>query len=250
MLRGLYSAATGMVSETIRTNVISNNMANVNTTGFKQSRAVNSEFEKYMLRRINDGPQRPEIGELGSGTYIDEIFVDHAQGGFQQTGNPFDLAIAGDGYFAVETPQGVRYTRNGSFVRSGDGQLVTHEGQPVLSTNGQPVRIPDGGSVTISANGQISVDDVNVDTLQLVQFADERNLLQRGQNLYEAVNDEQPQAAQGVIEQGMLERSNVNIVSEMINLINAYRAYEANSKAVVTQDSLLDKAVNNVGSII
>lgn len=250
MIRGLYSAATGMVSETIRTNVISNNMANVNTTGFKQSRTINSEFEQYMLRRINDGQQRPEIGELGSGTYIDEIYVDHSQGGFQQTGNSFDLAIAGDGYFAIETPQGVRYTRNGSFVRSGDGRLVTYEGQPVLNRNGQPVTIPDGGSVSIGADGRIAVDDVEVDTLQFVQFADERNLLQRGQNLYEAVNDEQPVQAEGVIEQGMLERSNVNVVSEMINLINAYRAYEANSKTVVTQDSLLDKAVNNVGSVI
>jgi len=248
MIRGLYTAATGMVSECTRTNVIANNLANVNTTGFKRHETVNSEFERSLLKRINDGSQLPQVGELGHGTYTDEIFIDRSEGSFAQTGNAFDLAIAGEGYFAIQTPAGVRYTRNGAFTRNGDEQLVTHEGRPVLNVNGRPITIPDDGQVVIGADGRIFVDDEEVDTLQFVQFADQRNLLPEGDNLYQVVNNEQPAAATGTIEQGMLERSNVNVVAEMVNLINAYRAYEANSKVITTHDSLLEKAVNNIAS--
>jgi flagellar basal-body rod protein FlgG len=239
-----------MVSESIRTNVISNNLANVNTTGYKRDETVNSEFEKALLSRIHDGEEVPKIGELGHGTFVDEIFTEHSQGSFVETGNNLDLAIAGSGYFAIDMPQGVRYTRDGSFVRAGDGTLVTHEGRAVLNQQGQPINIPDGGQISISPDGNIFVDNTPVDTLQFVEFGDERNLRKIGENLYEAANGEQAAQASGTIEQGLLERSNVNVVSEMIKLINAYRAYEANSKSVVTQDSLLDKAVNNVGSAI
>lgn len=272
MLRGLYTAASGMITEMTRTDVISNNVANVTTAGYKKDEAISREFEELMLRRINDQQDKPEvarlsksagalfeknimngqneplIGALGRGSMIDEIATLRDQGSFRQTGSTYDLAIAGPGYFRVETPQGERYTRNGSFLRSGNGELVTMEGQRVLGQNGRPIIIPDGSAnVTIGAQGQIEVDNEEVGVIGLVDFADRRALLKQGNNLYMPQEGQLSTAAAGVIEQGSLEMSNVNVVSEMVNLINAYRTYEANSKALTSQDSLLDKAVNEVG---
>lgn len=271
MLRGLYTAASGMVTEMTRTDVISNNVANVNTTGYKKDETISREFEEMVLRRINDNENAPEIaraskdaqllfergfiggqaapvvGDLGRGSLVDEIATIHEQGAYKQTGNTYDLSIQGRGYFVIETPQGDRYTRNGAFMRSADGMLVTTDGFRVLGQNGRPIYIPEGQSVTIGAQGLINVDGEEAGTVALVDFADRRALLKTGNNLFTPQEGQAPQAAVGSIEQGALEMSNVNVVSEMVNLISAYRAYEANSKAVTTQDSLLEKAVNEVG---
>lgn len=271
MLRGLYTAATGMLSEMTRADVVSNNVANANTTGYKKDETVNREFEEMMLRRINDnkdepeiarvskgashlfqrgflnGQSAPEIGALGRGTMVDEIATIQEQGPLQQTGNTYDLSIQGRGFFVIETPQGERYTRNGAFVRSTAGELVNMDGSRVLGQNGRPIYIPDGANVVIGAQGQVTVDGEEVGVVAMVDFADRRALLKLGDNLFRPQEGQQPIAATGTIDQGSLEMSNVNIVSEMVTLINAHRAYEANSKAVTTQDSLLDKAVNEVG---
>lgn len=271
MLRGLYTAATGMVTESVRTDVISNNVANVNTAGFKKDETISREFEEMVLRRINDNKNTPEIaqvskgaetlmergflngqaaplvGSLGRGSLVDEIATIHEQGSSKQTGNAYDLSIQGKGYFVIETPQGERYTRNGAFLRSAEGELVTVDGSKVLGQNGRPIYIPDGQNVTVGAQGQISVDGEEVGALAMVDFADRRSLLKIGNNLFVPQEGQRPQAAAGAIDQGSLEMSNVNVVSEMVNLISAYRAYEANAKAVTTQDSLLEKAVNEVG---
>lgn len=253
-----------MVTETVRTDTIANNLANTNTTGYKRDEAVDREFEPMLLRRINDhssndvtsfkgfsvGSQAPVVGEMGLGSYTREIATDHAQGSMQATGNPLDLAIEGQGYFAIATPQGVRYTRDGSFTRSAQGQLVTRNGQAVLDTQGQGIIIPGNASnISIGAKGQIIVDGQDVAQLQFVQFNDRRAVIKQGNSLYFPQNGAQPQAATGDIQQGLLERSNVNTVSEMVNLINNYRVYEAGSKAVITQDSMLDKSVNEVGRV-
>lgn len=249
MLRGLYTGAAGMMTQMTCTNVIANNLANVNTVGYKKDETVVKEFESMMLRRINDGPQEPEIGELGRGSIVDDIRTIPNQGSIRQTGNTYDLCIEGPGYFAVETPRGERYTRNGSFTRSIDGELVTMEGMRVLAEGGAPVLIPDGAVVTIGARGEITVDDEQVATLRFVEFEDPLSLLKEGENLYAAQENLRGRPATGMIAQGALEASNVNVVSEMIKMISAQRAYETNSKAVTTQDSLLDKAVNEVGRV-
>ena len=272
MWRGLYTAAAGMITETKRTDTIANNLANSNTAGFKRDEAINREFEPMLIKRINDGFDKkdvtsfkgfhvgdsiPTVGTLGLGSYIDEIATDHAQGGFQTTGNPLDLGISGDGYFAVQTPQGVRYTRNGSFFKSANGEIQTVNGQPVLGRGGQPIRIPaDAASITIGAQGQIWVRIAGQDgqqqigQLEFVSFGpDPRAVLKQGESLYYPQEGAQPQPAAGTIEQGVLEASNVNVVSDMVSLINNHRVYEAGSKAVTTQDTMLDKAVNEIGRL-
>lgn len=247
MLRGLYTAANGMITESQRTDVIANNVANVNTTGYKQDQAAVKEFEELLLRRIQDGKDAPEIGSLGRGSLVDEIMTINHQGSITQTGGSYDLAIQGEGYFMIETPQGVRYTRDGSFARSAQGELVNNQGFRVLGANGRPIQLPEGETVTVVGDGVVYVDEVEAAQMGFVNFEDPRALLKQGDNLYFAQDGQTPVAAGGTILQGVLENSNVNTVSEMVNLINAYRAYEANAKAVTSQDSLLEKAVNEVG---
>lgn len=249
MLRGLYTATAGMVTESLRTDVIANNLANVNTVGYKKDETISSEFEAVLLKRINDGQVTPDVGGLGRGSQVDEIATIYEQGANQQTGNQYDVAIHGTGYFVIETPEGERYTRNGSFSRSSAGELVTQDGSRVLDQNGRPIRIPDGGNLTIGAKGEITLDNQPVGVLGFVEFENDRRLTKQGSNLYIAPQNEPTNPATGTLQQGSLEMSNVNVVSEMVKLINCYRTYEANSKAVTTQDSLLDKAVNQVGSV-
>ena len=253
-----------MVAETVRTDSIANNLANANTTGYKRDDVIDEEFHPMLLRRINDnsgkdvtsfkgfsvGGQAPVVGKLGLGAYTAGVATDHAQGDMQTTGNPLDLAISGQGYFAVQTPQGVRYTRDGNFYRAANGQLSTVNGQAVLDDTNQPITIPEETtSISVGSKGEIYADNQQIGQLQFVQFAGPQAVLKQGNNLYYTQNNAQPQAASGEIQQGMLERSNVNTVNEMVNLIANYRVYEANSKAVTTQDSMLDKSVNEVGRL-
>lgn len=247
MIRGIYSAASGMVAEMLRNDTIANNLANANTAGYKKDIAISQEFQNVLIQRINDGPQVPTIGSLGRGAMVSEIATIHTSGLMRPTGNSLDVAIEGKGYFTVETPNGLRYTRNGTFSRSSQGELVTGEGFRVMGENG-PIRI-EGGTVTIAEDGRVQVDGIDVNRMRLVDFADERRLVKEGSSLLIAPNDVAPQAASGLLRQGMLEMSNVNVVSEMVNMISGYRAYEVNAKVVQAHDQLLDKAVNDVGRV-
>ncbi|WP_196611080.1 flagellar hook-basal body protein [Pectinatus brassicae] len=286
MLRGLYTAATGMITEQIRTNTIANNLANVNTNGYKKDETISEEFQSVLLHRINDDSHKksifdlqnidtaknyllegtvaaenssaPVIGSLVRGAKVAEIAVIRDQGSLENTNSPLDLAITGDGYFAINTPQGVRYTRDGNFYRSAAGQLVTANNQAVLSTQGGPINIPPDiasisiradGTVNTVANGAANAAEEAIGQIQIAGFADRGALIKEGDNLYRPQQGAQPGTATGSIQQGWLEKSNVNVAKEMVNLINNYRTYEADSKALTTQDSLLDKAVNEVGRV-
>ncbi len=266
MWRGLYTAATGMITESCRTDVIANNLANANTTGFKRDDAVSSDFKPMLMHRIDDLSRQqrdvttfkgfslyqnaPIIGELGMGSKVDEVATDFSQGSFQTTGNPFDLAISGEGYFLIDTPQGQRYTRDGNFYRSSSGRLVNVSGYNVLDERGRPIDIPEEATtIIVGATGNITADGNPVARLGLFQFeGGRRAMIKLGDNLYRP-NGNNPRRtnATGEIQQGILERSNTNVVSEMVNLIANYRSYEANSRAVVTQDSMLEKSVSEVG---
>ena len=201
MWRGLYTAAAGMNTEMVRTDTISNNLANANTSGYKKDNTVDREFEPMLIQRINDysqevvtsfkgfsiGRQAPVVGRLGLGSYVREVATDHAQGTFQSTGNKLDLAISGEGYFAVATPQGVRYTRDGNFRRSATGQLVTSNGQAVLNRTGRPINIPeDVVNINIGAEGMIYDGNIELEQLQFVQFDGNRAVLKQGDSLYYA----------------------------------------------------------------
>ncbi len=265
MWRGLYIAGAGMITESKRTDTLANNLANANTTGFKRDEAISREFEPMLIKRINDGinkndvtsfkqfhvgNQFPEVGTLGLGSRIDEIATEHTQGAFETTGNPLDLAISGEGYFAIQTANGVRYTRDGNFYKSANGQIQTVNGQTVLGTNGQGITIPqDTVQIMVGSKGEVYADDQQIGQLQLVQFNNRRAVLKQGNNLYFPQEGAQPQPATGEVQQGLLERSNTNVVSEMVELINNHRLYEAGAKAVTTQDSMLEKSVGEVGRL-
>lgn len=245
MIRGIYTSASGMLAETTRADTIANNLANGNTTGYKKDVAISKDFASILIRRINDGQDAPNIGTLGIGAMIDEIATIHTNGAMHPTGNSLDFAVDGKGYFAVETPAGIRFTRNGAFTRNARGELVTSEGQRVLGQNGA-IRLPDG-KVNVDGSGRVSVNGINAGQIRLVEFANERELVKEGASLFRAPNN--GQQATGKIAQGFLEQSNVNIISEMVNMISGYRAYEVNAKTVQAHDQLLDKAVNEVGKV-
>ena len=301
MWRGLDTAATGMITETKRTDVIANNLANAATTGYKRDLTVHREFEPMLVKRINDGAdggtvgmtgggfsilgnlgtssddvtkikgfsvenensQNQGIGRVGLGDYISEIAVDHEQGPLESTGNIFDLAISGPGFFVLQTPEGIRYTRNGAFTRTQDGILQDVRGYSVLDTNGNAVTLPRNissdrviitGDGTIYAADQQNQPQRQLAQIQFVQFNNRRAVQKQGNNLFYAVTDNngnvaQPQPATGIILQGMLEKANTQIVNEMVELIHNQRMYEAGAKAVTTQDSMLESSVNQVGRL-
>ena len=241
-----------MLAESLRADVTANNLANVNTAGFKKDFAVLKDYASRPVKRINDGQEQPEIGNLGAGSWLDATATRHTAGIIQPTGNTLDFALEGKGYFAVETPAGIRYTRNGTFTRSGTGELVTQDGFRVLGQNG-PINLdPTGqaGKITVAEDARIFLDDVENNSFQLVEFEDENRLQKDGATLFRAPEgmDGQP-AATTKIRQGFIELSNVNVVAEMVSMIAGYRAYETNSKVVQTHDTLLDKAVNQVASV-
>ncbi|MDT8903767.1 flagellar basal-body rod protein FlgF [Anaeroselena agilis] len=250
MIRGIYVAGSGMMTEATRTDVIANNLANASTAGYRKDVAIGKDFRSMLIRRINDGPNSPLIGSMGVGSVIDEVATIHEQGGIRPTGNKFDLAIEGRGFFAVETPAGVRYTRNGGFTRSAQGELVTVDGYRVLGQGGA-IQLGDPESqVYIADDGRVMVDDAEADTLRIADFADVKRLVKEGANLFAAAPGQQEEPVAGItVRAGYLEHSNVNVVAEMVNLIAGYRAYEINGKAVQAHDSLLDKAVNDVGRV-
>jgi len=266
MWRGLYTAATGMITESKRTDVIANNLANSDTSGYKRDVAVTSEFEPMLVKRLYDYNEReditafrgfhvgdknkPRVGTVGLGSYVDEIGLDRAQGSMETTGNPLDVAIAGEGYFAVQTTQGVRYTRDGAFYKDAEGVLRNTKGQAVLSRQGTEIRIPrEASRIGFGVQGEVYADDQQIGQLQLAAFDDPRAVLKQGDNLFYAQEGAEPRQAAGEVQQGMLERSNANVINEMVELINNQRIYEANAKAVITQDTMLEASVTQVGRL-
>ena len=248
MLRGLYSAASGMIAEGVRTDTIANNLANVDTAGFKKDTTVTSEFREMLLKRINDGADTPTIGSMGTGAEAVANVTNYSTGIFKTTDNPLDMAIEGDGFFVVNAPQGVRYTRDGSFRLNDQNQLVTADGFRVQGQNGAPiVAEANTGSVQVDAIGRVFSAGQEIGQLEMVSFPNKQQLAKEGSNLFRTTTaNAAQQPFTGKVRQGALEGSNVNVVQEMVNMISSYRAYEIHSKAVQTHDALADKAINEV----
>ncbi|MGE5554154.1 MAG: flagellar basal-body rod protein FlgF [Betaproteobacteria bacterium] len=254
MIRGLYIGASGMLAELRRTEVIANNLANAATDGYKRDELVEESFPALLLRRFNDpaGPATlpagypPVVGPLNLGAVATETATDWAAGPLTETGNPLDLAIAGEGMFAVQTPNGVRYTRDGAFTRNGQGQLVTESGFPVLGEQG-PLALGNG-EVSVAPDGTVSVDGQMVGRLLVIRFP-HGGLVKEGGNLFAAAAAGEPVDSETTVQQGFVERSNVNTVREMIGLIASVRSYEANQRLIQMEDELLQKAVTEVGRV-
>jgi len=248
MIRGLYTSAAGMLAELQRNDVVANNLANLTTSGYRQDRLAMGTFPAMLLSRIEPGQRPVEIGAVGGGVQVVEQRVSFLPGTVQATGLPLDLALSGDGFFAVQTPDGEAYTRQGNFTRTADGTLVTADGLPVLGERG-PIKVT-GSDVRIAEDGSISSDGKVVDRLRVVDFADRGRLEKRGQALFTAPAGLTPTAVEAPqVQQGYLEMANVNPIEAVTEMIALVRSYEAGQRAIQAQDETLDRAVNEIARL-
>ncbi|WP_028879202.1 flagellar basal-body rod protein FlgG [Terasakiella pusilla] len=254
-MRSLSIGATGMLAQQQNVEVISNNLANMNTTAFQRRRTEFHDLLYQNLRRVGstsgqDGSVVPTGVQLGLGVKLAAVYRIHEQGNMSATDNTFDLAIQGNGFFQINLPSGeTAYTRDGTFQLNGNGELVTHDGylvQPgiTIPANAVDVTVNSSGEVLAKIDGQIALQ--NVGQLQLASFPNPAGLSAEGSNYYleteasgQAATAAPATVGYGSILQGFLETSNVNAVSEMTNLISAQRAYEMNSKVISTSDEMM-----------
>ena len=260
MVRALYTAWTGLRNEEKRMDVVTNNMANADTTGYKKVDVTAQSFDRQLAVKINDATEGVDlvrgIGGVTLGVKIGETYYDMTQGNFRQTEDLYNFALSGKGFFTISKTdksgtEHIRYTRDGDFTVTRDGYLVTKDGDYVLGDGGNRIQIPNANLVDISVNemGEIYSGNTYVSTLQVVDFEDYNFLSSYGENMYEAVDGAIIIDADATVNQGYLEMSNVNMVTEMVDMIAITRAYETNQKMVQTVDQTLDKAVNNIGNV-
>lgn len=260
MIRALYSAATGMRAQETNIDVVANNLANVNTTGFKKSRA---DFQDLMYQYLQEpgAPNSSGTAESPSGIQVglgvktasvQKLFV---QGDLSNTGNQLDVAIEGDGFFQIQNPDGTNsYTRAGTFQLNETGQMVTSDGyvvDPAITVPNDALKITIAADGTVSARIPGTTDASNLGQLTAVRFQNNAGLRAVGRNLYEETTSSGAPTTGlfgtdgvGRLQQGFLEGSNVSTVEEVVNMIKAQRAYEASSKGITTADDMIQQAIN------
>ena len=256
MIRSLWIAKTGLDAQQTQLDVISNNLANVSTNGYKRSRAVFEDLLYQTLRQpgAQSSQQTTVPSGLQLGTGVRPIATERnfTQGNLTQTSNPLDLAINGQGFFQIQMPDGtLAYTRDGSFQKDAQGQLVTSSGFPVSPALTIPA---DAVSVTIARDGIVSVlqgtstTPTQIGTLQIANFINAGGLQSHGENLFvETASSGTPTPntpgtnGTGLLNQGYVETSNVNVAEELVNMISTQRAYEINSRVITTSDQMLQK---------
>ncbi len=259
MLKALWIAATGMEAQNLNIDIISNNLANVNTSGFKKDRA---DFEDLMYQTIKlagapatSQTQNPTGLSIGQGVRPVSVQKIFSQGDYKQTNNPLDIAIEGDGFFQVLLPNGdLAYTRAGAFKLDRDGRLVTADGNPIqpeitIPQDAEAINIGEDGTVSVLQPGNSAPTQLG--QIQLVRFINPAGLKPIGRNLFmptdssgEPILGIPGENGFGTLAQGYLEMSNVSVVEEMVNMILAQRAYEINAKAIQTADEMLQMANN------
>lgn len=245
MNSGMYAAVSGSLTAMRRLDVISNNLANVNTPGFKKDKM---SFEGLLAGNINP-PEVPQGKTADPILQKENIYIDHASGPISQSGNPLDMAIDGEGFFAVTTPEGTAYTRQGNFRISADGTLVTVDGLPVQGSGGAAIRIQ-GNQVEVDQSGAILVDGAQAGALAIMDFEKPYALNKIGSALFVPVDPQStPQTAKAQVRQGYLEGSNVESISEMVQLIETNRYFEACSKIIRGFDDMAAKAAGDLGRV-
>lgn len=274
-LKGIYTALSGAVAQSLKLDTIANNIANVNTTGFKKDQQTFSEYLTALEKEqdVMKVPRMPasidSFYELNGG---DKAFVDAAgtytnfeQGSLKSTGGKLDVAIDGQGFFEVGTPTGVKFTRAGNFTVDGNGQLVTKDGNPVLLEGGEgedglisgdnfdnrTVRVSGTQAITISDAGEVFEGETKLGKLSVVNVANTDALQKVGNNYYTTkanMNAEITAIKNPSLKQGFLETSNVNIINEMTDMIMAQRVFEGTQKAISAYDNMSDKLINQVGN--
>ncbi len=238
MIKSIYASAASMSLRMIRQEVAANNLANINTTGYKKDR--------FFLRNLVKADQMLNEQEM---EITDRVIIDYEGGALDHSGNPLDLALSGEGFFTIDTPRGVRYTRNGHFALNADEQLVTTDGFAVLGEDG-PVEMH-GKDISIGEDGEITVDGNSVGKLLITDFEKPYDLEKVGNSLFVSTSGNRTErTAEGmIVRQGFLEGSNVHAVEEMVRMISFFRDYESNQRMIRYQDEVLGKVVNEVGKV-
>lgn len=258
MLKGLYTAYTGMINEQHRMDTMTNNLANASTVGFKKEGATSQSFDSILTVKLRDrsvGKQRAEImGRNYPGVKIGENYTDYTQGSFRITDNTYDLALAGEGFFAIEFTNkagetSTMYTRAGQFTLTREGYLVTEDGDYVLDVQNRRIQVNTLEDARIDDDGTITQNGRTVARIQVTDFEDYDYLEKYGETYYRPVEGARMTQANAVIKSGYLEMANVQVVSEMVNLIAITRAYESNQKIIQTYDSTLETAVTQLGRV-
>ena len=258
MLKGLYTAYTGMLNEQHRMDTLTNNLANADTVGFKKEGATSQAFADLLAVKIKDASIGMKLAQpLGydnPGVKIGENYTDFTQGSYRVTGNTYDLALNGNGFFTIEFTNkagetSTMYTRAGQFTLNREGYLVTEDGDYVLDTQSRRIRLNTLTDSRIDQDGTIYQNGVAVARIGLTDFEDYNYLEKYAETYYRPVEGAAITPANATINSGYLEMANVQIVSEMVNLIAITRAYESNQKIIQTYDSSLEIAVNQLGKV-
>lgn len=243
MIQGLYTASMGMTPLLQKQDQVANNLANINTTGFKQSGLFIKTYQKFLA---NDQLQPIVDRKIKA----DEVYIDYSEGPMKQTRAPLDLYIKGSGFFKVMTSEGVQYTRNGNFSIDPEGLLITSDGSKVMGTEGY-IRIDQDKPVNISETGEVIQNNEVKGVIKVTDFNKPYKMLRFGQSRFRPQLPDNPEIQSNgyVVEQGYLEGSNVDIIRNMVEMISAYRNFEADQKALHAQDETLEKAVTEVGRL-
>ncbi|WP_093214639.1 flagellar hook-basal body protein [Sediminibacillus albus] len=273
MLRGYYTAASGMLAQQRRQESLSNNIANAQTPGYKQDQATLKAFPELLLQRMESKdvptsrgmnlPMQTQIGSINTGVYVQETVPDFAQGDLQETGIPTDVALINgtmpdeDGglFFTLQNEAGEeRMTRNGNFTVDGDGFLVANQGYYVLDQAGNPIQT-NGMEYTVTDEGNLQFNGQEI-PLGISYTANTNDLIKEGQGLYRMEDDADPavnaRAMAGVsftVQQSYLEGSNVDSLQSMTDMMGAYRMFETNQKVLKAYDTSMEKAVNEIGRV-
>ncbi len=258
MLRGLYTAHTGLRNEQNRMDILTNNLANASTVGFKKEGSTSQPFREVLAVKVKDssvglGAIQP-IGHSRLGVKIGENYTDYTQGSFRITDNTYDLALAGSGFFALEYTDSegetaTRYTRAGNFTLTQDGYLVNNDGMYVLDAQNRRIQLDTLTDARIDDDGRIYQNEREVAQIQVADFEDYDYLVKAGDTFFQPVEGATLMEGTAEVKSGVLEMSNMSVISEMVNMISVTRAYEANQKIVQTYDESLDIAVTQLGRV-
>ena len=251
MTRALYIGCTGMINEQKKLDIVANNIANAATAGYKAENVTSQSFEDVLAFKIRDNSEYyvdQPMGTMNLGVRLGEVYTNYGQGSLRQTDNNYNVAIEGKGFFEIRKGDEIRYTRDGSFKMDRDGYMIDADGNHVQGESGD-IQVPLEASIYIDNYGGIFADGAYIDSIKLVDFEDYDYLEKIGDTSYKPVDGAVMLEGTGTILQGFVEQSNVNGVSEMVDLIAITRAYEANQKIIQGEDSLLEKTVNQIGKV-
>lgn len=252
MVRGLYTASNSLIVNQSKMDTIANNLANINTTGFKKDGITYESFSDVLALRTaeTDTDITQPIGKMALGVRIGQVYTNFKQGSINMTNSPLNIAIDGSGMLAVGSYDDdgtlkIHYTRDGSLTLSQDGTLMTKDGYYILDQNNEKIILQDS-EVRITEKGELFVNDTLNQVLNLIDFENPESLRKVGDNLYTVTDETEPKAFQSKVLQGFLEASNVNSIKEMVDMISVMRNYESGQKVIQTMDETLNKAVNEI----